>query len=172
MKIDRTLLKQLRLAKALSQEELAIAAGISTRTVQRMEAEGSASLESQKAIAAVFGIGAEQLLEKSVPPTLGDPMKVVASSTLLIAATIFAHLLRHRPVIFTNRLSGFSGHICGFMGCRGIGIGYSCRERTTANEFSASRDASLTIRSSRARFAASAERRKIVTLPWPRSGPA
>ena len=47
MKIDRTLLKQLRLAKALSQEELAIAAGISTRTVQRMEAEGSASLESQ-----------------------------------------------------------------------------------------------------------------------------
>ena len=88
MKIDRTLLKQLRLAKALSQEELAIAAGISTRTVQRMEAEGSASLESQKAIAAVFGIGAEQLLEKSVPPTLGDPMKVVASSTLLIAATI------------------------------------------------------------------------------------
>ena len=88
MKIDRTLLKQLRLAKALSQEELAIAAGISTRTVQRMESEGSASLESQKAIAAVFGIGAEQLLEKSVPPPLGDPMKVVASSTLLIAATI------------------------------------------------------------------------------------
>ena len=30
----------------------------------------------------------------------------------------------------------------------------------------------LTIRSSRARFAASAEQRNIVTLPWPRSGPA
>ena len=30
----------------------------------------------------------------------------------------------------------------------------------------------LTIRSSRARFAAAAERRKIVTLPRPQSGPA
>ncbi len=87
MKIDRTLLKQLRLERALSQEELAIAAGISARTVQRMEAEGSASLESQKAVAAVFGIGAERLLEKSTPPISGDPMKVVASSTLLVAAT-------------------------------------------------------------------------------------
>jgi len=87
MKIDRTLLKQLRLERALSQEELAIAAGISARTVQRMEAEGSASLESQKAVAAVFGIGAERLLEKSAPPISGDPMKVVASSTLLVAAT-------------------------------------------------------------------------------------
>ena len=87
MKINRAFLKQLRLQRALSQEELAIAAGISARTVQRMEAEGSASLESQKAIAAIFGISAERLLENSDPPSLGDPMKVIASSTLLIAAT-------------------------------------------------------------------------------------
>ena len=87
MKIDRALLKELRLQRALSQEELAIAAGLSARTVQRMEAEGTASLESQKAVAAVFGIGTERLLEKSVKSHLGDPMKVLASSALLIAAT-------------------------------------------------------------------------------------
>jgi transcriptional regulator with XRE-family HTH domain len=87
MKIDRTLLKQLRLQKAFSQEELAIAAGLSTRTVQRMEAEGSASMESQKSVAAVFGINAERLLEKTAPSPLGDPVKVIASSSLLIAAT-------------------------------------------------------------------------------------
>ena len=87
MKINHTLLKQLRLQRALSQEELAIAAGISARTVQRMEADGTASLESQKAVAAVFNIGAERLLETPNPSNPGNPMKVIASSTLLIAAT-------------------------------------------------------------------------------------
>lgn len=87
MKIDRTLLRQLRLQRALSQEELAIAAGISARTVQRMEAEGTASLESRKAVAAVFGMGAERLLETADPSPPGDFMKVIASSALLVAAT-------------------------------------------------------------------------------------
>jgi len=87
MKIDRTLIKQLRQQKALSQEELAIAAGLSSRIIQRMETSGLASLESQKAIAAVLGIEAERLLEKLGPSRLGDPMKVIASSLLLVAAT-------------------------------------------------------------------------------------
>jgi len=87
MKIDRTLLKQLRLQRALSQEELALAAGISARTVQRMEAEGTASLESRKAVAAVFCVGAERLLETSDPSPPGDSMKIIASSALLVAAT-------------------------------------------------------------------------------------
>ena len=88
MKINHTLLKKLRLQRAMSQEELAIAAGLSARTVQRMEALGTASLESRKAIAAVFGIDAEQLLEKPAQSSLGDPMKVLPSSVLLIAATV------------------------------------------------------------------------------------
>lgn len=87
MTINRTLLRQFRLQRALSQEELAIAAGISARTVQRMEAEGTASLESRKAVAAVFGVGAERLLETSDPSTPGDSMKIIASSALLVAAT-------------------------------------------------------------------------------------
>jgi len=87
MKINRTLLRQLRLQRVLSQEELAMAAGISARTVQRMEAEGTASLESRKAVAAVFGVDAERFLEEPKPPRSGEPMKVIASSTLLVAAT-------------------------------------------------------------------------------------
>lgn len=87
MKIDRSLLKQLRLQRALSQEELAMAAGISARTVQRMESEGSASLESRKAVAAVFGIDAQRLLEDTNPSRSGECMKVIASSALLVAAT-------------------------------------------------------------------------------------
>ncbi len=87
MKINRTQLRQLRLQRALSQEELAVAAGLSTRTVQRMEADGSASLESRKAVAAVFGIDAGRLLDLPQPPSPGVPMNVIASTALLVAAT-------------------------------------------------------------------------------------
>jgi len=56
MKVDPENVKRLRLARAMSQEELAGAAGLNVRTVQRIESDGVASLESKKAIASVFGI--------------------------------------------------------------------------------------------------------------------
>lgn len=40
VKVDTALIKQLRQNRALSQEELAVASGLSLRTVQRIEAEG------------------------------------------------------------------------------------------------------------------------------------
>ncbi|MBR9883422.1 MAG: helix-turn-helix transcriptional regulator [Oceanospirillales bacterium] len=61
MKIDLELVKKLRADKAWSQEELAVAADLSLRTVQRIEKEGRASLESKKAIASAFGIKASNL---------------------------------------------------------------------------------------------------------------
>ena len=61
MKVNTDLIKQLRQARAWSQEELATAASLSLRTVQRVEAEGIASLESKKAIASAFGIDAAVL---------------------------------------------------------------------------------------------------------------
>lgn len=61
VKVDTALIKQLRQNRALSQEELAVASGLSLRTVQRIEAEGIASLESKKALAGVFGVDASDL---------------------------------------------------------------------------------------------------------------
>ncbi|PCI74840.1 MAG: hypothetical protein COB20_14315 [SAR86 cluster bacterium] len=51
MNIDSAVLKKLRVAKSWSQEQLAEQAGLSLRTVQRIESEGIASLQSRKAIA-------------------------------------------------------------------------------------------------------------------------
>jgi transcriptional regulator with XRE-family HTH domain len=56
MKINRNLVLSLRKGRSWSQEELAIAAGLNLRTVQRIESSGSASLQSRKALAAAFNI--------------------------------------------------------------------------------------------------------------------
>jgi transcriptional regulator with XRE-family HTH domain len=56
MKIDPVKLRKLRDARAWSQEHLASVAGLSVRTVQRIEAEGSASAESRLALAAALDV--------------------------------------------------------------------------------------------------------------------
>ena len=56
MKIDAGLVIQQRMKKAWTQEQLAVAAGLSKRTVQRVESEANASLETQKALAATLGL--------------------------------------------------------------------------------------------------------------------
>lgn len=56
MKINTFLLKKLRKEKAWTQDELAIASGLSARTIQRIEKEGKAASDSAKSIAAAFNI--------------------------------------------------------------------------------------------------------------------
>ena len=56
MKINAALVIQNRMLKAWTQEQLAIASGLSQRTIQRVESEANASLETKKALAATFNI--------------------------------------------------------------------------------------------------------------------
>lgn len=56
MHISSLKLVDARLARAMSQEELAMACALSARTIQRIEAGHSASLESTKALLAVLGV--------------------------------------------------------------------------------------------------------------------
>jgi transcriptional regulator with XRE-family HTH domain len=67
MNINAVLVKQLRTEKSWSQEELAIASGLHPRTVQRIENEAIASLQSRKALAATFGIDIKDLDYQKVP---------------------------------------------------------------------------------------------------------
>jgi transcriptional regulator with XRE-family HTH domain len=66
MKINAELVIALRTKRAWSQDELSIASGLNLRTIQRIEREASASLQSKKALASVFGIDIHDLqyLEK------------------------------------------------------------------------------------------------------------
>lgn len=56
MKLDAEKLRRLRESRGWSQEHLAGAAGISVRTVQRAESDGSASRESKLCLAAALGV--------------------------------------------------------------------------------------------------------------------
>lgn len=56
LKVDPVKIRQLRLNKSWSQEELAEKAKVSLRTVQRMEIDGSTSLKSRRAIAHALGV--------------------------------------------------------------------------------------------------------------------
>jgi transcriptional regulator with XRE-family HTH domain len=67
MKIDSALVLRLRNARSWSQEELATATGLNLRTIQRIENQASASLQSRKALASVFGIDIRALEAKETP---------------------------------------------------------------------------------------------------------
>lgn len=61
MKIDSRKIRGLREARGWSQEHLAEVAGLSARTVQRIEADGKASPESRMALAAALEVEASEL---------------------------------------------------------------------------------------------------------------
>ena len=61
MKINVDLVLQTRKQKAWSQEELATASGLNLRTIQRIESEGAASLQSKKALASALDLDIHDL---------------------------------------------------------------------------------------------------------------
>jgi len=63
VKINSEFIKSNRLNRAWSQEQLAHLAGLSLRTIHRVETNGTASLESIKAIASVLEVPLEQVMQ-------------------------------------------------------------------------------------------------------------
>jgi transcriptional regulator with XRE-family HTH domain len=68
MNINGDLIKELRLKKSWSQERLADVAGISMRTVQRMEIDGVASLQSRVAISSALEINPADMISEQQSP--------------------------------------------------------------------------------------------------------
>ena len=56
VKLNKNRIQKLRASKCWSQDELASASGLSVRTIQRVEKTGTASLETTKALSAVFNV--------------------------------------------------------------------------------------------------------------------
>ncbi len=61
MKIKAEVVLTARTQRSWSQEELAIAAGLNLRTIQRIESEATASLQSKKALASALDIDIHDL---------------------------------------------------------------------------------------------------------------
>jgi transcriptional regulator with XRE-family HTH domain len=77
MKINSALVLRLRNARSWSQEELATAAGLNLRTIQRIENEASASLQSKKALASVFDIDIKALEARELSTMLKHEYKTL-----------------------------------------------------------------------------------------------
>lgn len=69
MQIDTARLRQLRAQRQWTQEQLADACSLNLRTIQRLEKSGKASMESVRALAAVFEIDAAELVVADHPST-------------------------------------------------------------------------------------------------------
>jgi transcriptional regulator with XRE-family HTH domain len=61
MKINAELVLKARKQKSWSQDELAIASGLNLRTIQRIESQASASLQSMKALASALDLDVQDL---------------------------------------------------------------------------------------------------------------
>jgi transcriptional regulator with XRE-family HTH domain len=96
MAVSGEKIKALREARAWSQAHLAEAASLSLRTVQRVEAEGTASAETRLAIAAALSVSVDALnatvpvAEPDAPPDRVDPGPL---NTLAMFSTFGAGLL-------------------------------------------------------------------------------
>jgi transcriptional regulator with XRE-family HTH domain len=101
MKVDSSYLKAQREQRAWSQEHLAEVTGLGLRTIQRIETTGTASYESAKSLAAVFGVDVADLRDLrepaggpriSVPlrPLIGVLAALLTGGALFLASNSFA----------------------------------------------------------------------------------
>jgi len=84
--------------RAWTQEHLAAVAGLGVRTIQRVEATGTASVESATALAAVLEIPLHALRAETSPPRRG-PLLLDA---LVLTAAAFVAMLFTPPVLIAQ----------------------------------------------------------------------
>lgn len=96
------LIQKLRLQRGWSQEQLAEVSGLSVRTVQRLERGQTGSLESLKALAAVFEIDLNRLQEPAMDtPSNPDvrPDEALALAHVRKVKAFYIHLTQYVIVI-------------------------------------------------------------------------
>jgi transcriptional regulator with XRE-family HTH domain len=99
MQIDSKRIRAEREQRAWSQEHLAEAAGLALRTVQRVEANGAASYETARALAAVFALDVAALRVMPAPPeprtsTLKRRAGYLGAAASLVLAACFVLFTR------------------------------------------------------------------------------
>src|SRR5262245_48359356 len=97
--VDRELVRRLRLEKSWSQEKLADEAGVSLRTVQRIEADGVAAHRSCRAIAEALGIEPAEMKRGSEPSS--DLAEQLRSSLVIASPWRFALLRSTQALVLS-----------------------------------------------------------------------
>ncbi|MDH5629291.1 MAG: helix-turn-helix domain-containing protein [Gammaproteobacteria bacterium] len=98
IKLNSTKIKDLRNQHAWTQNQLADVSGLSLRTIQRIESNGSSSIESAKSLAAVFEIKVEDI--KNHKYNLFKQKAMIASTfMLLILSGLFLLPANVQPIM-------------------------------------------------------------------------
>jgi len=109
------ILKQLRLSRHLSQEQLAQISGLNVRTIQRIESGSNASIESLKCLASALNVEISTLKqEKLVIDKQSDNWKTLP---LILKAWFFINFLQIRPTRNSANRVILMAHASGFMFC-------------------------------------------------------
>ena len=116
--INSTVVKALRKKSGWSQEQLANAAGLSLRTIQRVESESKASMETKVCLAATFQISLESLNVNTSAQVVdtkpnGAILVLLACSVFISAISLLINI--SKPISFiANLVAVFSIIYCGF----------------------------------------------------------
>jgi transcriptional regulator with XRE-family HTH domain len=109
------ILKQLRLSKRLTQEQLATMSGLNVRTVQRIESGQKASLESLKCLASALDVDVSTLdRETFMIDKSSDNWKALP---IWLKCWFFINFLTVRPTRRVVRRLELIAHTSGFLFC-------------------------------------------------------
>lgn len=120
--------RESRLQRGWSQEQLAQLSGLSVRTIQRIEQGQSAGVESYKSLAAVFGVSFHDLQQETEMSTqlMDSGSGQDANPDLRDAGRFYRHLARYLLVmalLFTINLAGDSDYLWAWWPALGWGLG-------------------------------------------------
>ncbi len=127
VRVDGNSVRRLREARLWTQEELARQCGVHPRTVQRVEAQGTVSAQTLKAIAGVLGVDASALAatdepepRSTVPVTSAEvrlelPWIGIAAAFLWVALACLVHVPTAGPGLTTAAVAalGFASFVIG-----------------------------------------------------------
>ncbi|NQZ90144.1 MAG: helix-turn-helix transcriptional regulator [Colwellia sp.] len=109
------ILKQIRISRHFSQEQLAQISGLNVRTIQRIESGKNASVESLKCIAAALDVDVTTLnQEKFMIDKKSDNWK---NLPLVLKCWFVFNFLQTKPSRKSARRIEIIGHISGFAFC-------------------------------------------------------
>jgi transcriptional regulator with XRE-family HTH domain len=109
------ILKQLRIGRHLSQEQLAQMAGLNVRTIQRIESGQNASLESLKCLASALEVDIETLNQETY--TMDKGAAGWQSLPFWLKCWFFLNFLSIRTTRVVARRILILSHLFGFLFC-------------------------------------------------------
>ena len=109
------ILKELRLSRHISQEQLAQMSGLNVRTIQRIESGKKASFESLKCLASALDVDIKTLnQEKFMIDKNSENWKDLP---ILLKAWFVFNFLQMRPSRKLTKRAGILAHVSGFLFC-------------------------------------------------------